>query len=305
MHESELLQHVYDTADGPTRRVPIPPGDDMAMLLVGDVPVLVAVDQIVDGRHVDLDTTPLEQVGRKAVTRSLSDVAAMASRPVALLVSAALPPDFGHERATALFDAMRETARGYDCPLVGGDIALHRDASSPLVCTVTVLARPGPAGAVRRSGAQSGDTLYVTGRLGGSLGPDGLGRHLTFEPRIKEALILAENLGTRLHAMIDISDGLGRDATHLAECSGVRIEIDAARIPCADGLDWRRAASDGEDYELCFAAAGEVPSTLAGLRVTAVGRVLAPAPASTLAVVEIKIGQESIDASGLGWEHHS
>ncbi len=304
MRESELLQHVYDTADGPTRQVPIPPGDDMAMLLVGEVPVLAAVDQVIDGRHFDLDTTPLKLVGRKAVTRSLSDVAAMASHPVALLVTVALPSDFGHDRATALFDAMRETARSYECPLVGGDIALHRDASSPLVCTVTVLARPGPAGVITRSGARSGDTLYVTGRLGGSLGPDGLGRHLTFEPRISEALSLAENLRTRLHAMIDLSDGLGRDAAHLARCSGVRIEIDAARIPCADGVDWRRAAGEGEDYELCFAATGEVPSTLAGVPVTAIGRVFEPGP-GTVAPVEIRVGAESIDATQLGWEHRS
>ncbi len=304
MRESELLQHVYDTADGASRQVPIPPGDDMAMLLVGGVHVLAAVDQIVDGRHFDLDATPLEQIGRKAVTRSLSDVAAMASHPVALLVTAALPPDFGHDRATALFDVMRLTARHYECPLVGGDIALHRDDTSPLVCTVTVLARPGPAGAITRSGAQSGDTLYVTGRLGGSLTPDGLGRHLTFEPRITEALSLAESIQTRLHAMIDISDGLGRDAAHLARRSGVRIEIDAERIPCADGVDWRRAASDGEDYELCFAAAGEVPTTLAGVQVTAVGRVLEPDP-GTAAPVEIRVGAESIDATRLGWEHHS
>ena len=304
MRESELLQHVYDTADGASRQVPIPPGDDMAMLLVGDVHVLAAVDQIVDGRHFDLDTTPLEQVGRKAVTRSLSDVAAMASHPVALLATVALPPDFGRDRAMALFDAMRDTARHYECPLVGGDIAIYRDASSPLVCTVTVLARPGPAGAVTRSGARAGDTLYVTGRLGGSLGPDGQGRHLTFEPRITEALLLADSMRTRLHAMIDISDGLGRDATNLARRSGVRIEIDAARIPCADGVDWRRAASDGEDYELCFAATGDVPSTLADLQVTAIGRVVEQGP-GTLAPVEIRTGKESIDATRLGWEHHS
>ncbi len=304
MRESELLQHIYATASGPTPLVPIPPGDDMAMLLVGDQAILAAVDQVVAGRHVDLQTTSLELVGRKAVTRSLSDIAAMAGHPVALLATAALPPDFGHDRATTLFDAMRATADRYDCPLVGGDIAIHCDASAPLVCTVTALARPGPAGAVCRTGARPGDHLFVTGRLGGSLGPDGLGRHLSFEPRIREALILAGVLESRLHAMIDISDGLARDASHLATGAGVRIEVDTLRIPCNDGLDWQRAAGDGEDYELCFAAVGDVPTSLGGLPVTEVGRVIQAGPGDTPAVV-FKAGAEVLDTTALGWEHRS
>jgi len=303
MRESELLQHIFNTADAPTRLVPIPPGDDMAMVLVRDRPLLVSVDQIVAGRHVDLESTTPEAVGRKAITRSLSDVAAMASRPLALLVTATLPRDFGHDRATAMFDAMRTAARRYGCPLIGGDIAIHADSSSPLVCTVTVLAEPGPAGAVRRSGARAGDKLYVTGLLGGSLQKDGLGRHLTFEPRIDEALSLAEQLNERLHAMIDISDGLGRDAAHLARRSGVSIEIDAHRIPCTGGLDWRRAMSDGEDYELCFAVGDGVPPRLDDLPVTEVGRVVERAGHGPLVVV--RDGPETIDAASLGWEHRS
>ncbi len=304
MRESELLQHIYATTSGPTPLVPIPPGDDMAMLLVGDQSIMVAVDQVVAGRHVDLQTTPLELVGRKAVTRSLSDVAAMAGHPVALLATAALPPDFGHDRATTLFDAMRATADRYGCPLVGGDIAIHCDASAPLVCTVTALARPGPAGAVCRTGARPGDHLCVTGRLGGSLEADGLGRHLSFEPRIHEALILAGLLESRLHAMIDISDGLARDAFHLATGSGVRIEVDTSRIPCNDGLDWQRAVGDGEDYELCFAAVGDVPTSLGGLPVTVIGRVIEADQCDGPRLV-FMAGEEVFDATTLGWEHRS
>ncbi|MHC4127396.1 MAG: thiamine-phosphate kinase [Planctomycetota bacterium] len=304
MRESELLQHVFATAGAPTPDVPIPPGDDMAMVKFHDRPVLAAVDQVVGGRHVDLERTPLELVGRKAVTRSLSDVAAMAAKPVALMAAVTLPPDFGHDRATALFDAMRRTAQRYACPLVGGDIAVFRDASSPLVCSVAVLAEPGPGGPVTRSGARLGDVIAVTGSLGGSLGTDGLGRHLTFEPRIAEASALAETLGRRLHAMIDISDGLGRDASHLAEQSGVQIEIDAERIPCTEGVDWRRAMSDGEDYELCFAADGEVPPRVGELPVTVVGRVVTrPGPDDPLVVV--KAGPRTLDGTELGWEHRS
>jgi thiamine-monophosphate kinase len=282
MRESELLQHVYAMAGAATSDVPIPPGDDMAMVRFHDRALLASVDQVVDGRHVDLERVPLELVGRKAITRSLSDVAAMAAKPVALMAAVTLPPDFGHERATTLFDAMRETA--------------------PLVCTVAVLAEPGPGGPVTRAGARTGDVIAVTGALGGSLGPDGLGRHLTFEPRLVEAARLAETLGPRLHAMIDISDGLGRDASHLAEQSGGQIEIDAHRVPCAEGTDWRRAMGDGEDYELCFAAEGEVPAQVGGLPITVVGRVV-PRPGPEEPLVVVKEGDRRLDGSALGWEH--
>jgi thiamine-monophosphate kinase len=304
MRESELLQHVFATAGAPTPEVPIPPGDDMAMVQLHGRPVLTAIDQVVAGRHVDLERAPIDLVGRKAVTRCLSDVAAMAARPVTLMASVTLPPDFGHDRAIALFDAMRRTAQRYACPLVGGDIAVFRDASSPLVCTVAVLAEPGPGGPVTRSGARAGDVIAVTGRLGGSLQADGLGRHLTFEPRLAEAMALAERLGQRLHAMIDISDGLGRDASQLADRCGEQIEIDAERIPCAEGVDWRRAMSDGEDYELCFAADGDVPTRLGDLAITVVGRVVKRAEPDDPPVM-VKDGERTLDGSALGWEHGS
>jgi thiamine-monophosphate kinase len=276
----------------------------MAMVQFDGRPLLAAVDQVVDGRHVDLERVPLDLVGRKAVTRSLSDVAAMAAKPVALMAAVTLPPDFQHDRAIALFDAMRRTAQQYACPLVGGDIAVFHGASAPLVCAVTVLAAPGPGGAVTRAGARDGDVIAVTGRLGGSVRADGLGRHVTFEPRLREAALLAQTLGQRLHAMIDISDGLGRDAANLAQRSGGRIEIDAERIPCTEGVDWRRAMSDGEDYELCFAAAGAVPPQVGELAVTVVGRFVGRrGPDEPLVLVQD--GGRTIDGSELGWEHRS
>ena len=304
MREFELLQHIYSTAGTPSQRVLLPPGDDMAMVSLTGRAMLVAVDQIVDGQHVDLSTTPIELVGRKAVTRSLSDVAAMAAIPIAALAAATLPRDFGQQRATALFDAMRETADRYQCSIVGGDIAVHLKASSPLVCSVMVLAEPGPIPPVTRSGARVGDAVYVTGRLGGSLGPDGLGRHLTFEPRLDEALQLGRALGRRLHAMIDISDGLGRDASHLAQRSGVQIRIDAHRIPCHPGLDWRVAMSAGEDYELCFTADGDVPHRLGELPVTLIGEVMQPA-GPHVSLVLVRDGAQTFDGSQMGWEHRS
>jgi len=304
MREFDLLQHVFAANASLDAHVEVPPGDDMAVVRFGNQRLLAAMDQLVDGRHVMIASTPLELVGRKAITRSLSDIAAMAARPVATLVAATLPPGFGSERANSLFDAMRETAAAYNCPLIGGDLAFHNDASHPLVCSVTVLAEPGSTPPVTRSGAKVGDAVYVTGSLGGSFARDGSGRHLTFEPRIAEALELAAALGERLHAMIDISDGLGRDAGHIAEMSVVRIEIDAQRVPCSKGVDWRRAVADGEDYELCFTATGDVPSNINGVPVTQVGQVIAPKLGDDRRVVINDDGQ-SLDAADLGWQHQS
>lgn len=305
MREFDLLQHVYAAnASLDDARVQVPPGDDMAVVRLDSQQLLAAVDQLVDGRHVNIATTPLELVGRKAMTRSMSDIAAMAAKPVATLVAATLPPEFGTHRANALFDAMRKTAADYGCPLIGGDLGFHSDASHPFMCAVTVLAEPGPVPPVTRSGAQVGDGVYITGALGGSLQSDGSGSHLTFEPRVNEALELAETLGDRLHAMIDISDGLGRDAGHIAQMSRVRIEIDANRIPCNPGLNWQRAVGDGEDYELCFTASGDVPSTVNGVPVTLIGHVAPLTPGDDRHVV-INDGTRLIDATEFGWQHES
>jgi thiamine-monophosphate kinase len=306
MREFALLKHVYAANSALGNGVLIGPGDDMAMVELGGRRLLAAVDQVIDGRHFRLETTPLELIGRKAVTRSLSDIAAMAGVPVATLVSVALPPGFGEDRAAKLFDVMRYTAAEFNCPLIGGDIGLHREKTHPLTCSVTVLAEPLPelnGRAITRSGAQPGDAVFVTGSLGGSLNADGLGRHLTFEPRISIAQQLARALGDRLHAMIDISDGLGRDASHIAEMSGVRIELNAADIPCQQNCDWKKALSDGEDYELLFAAKSPMPKEIDGVRITQVGEVKAKMNDAPEELVVVRERGNIIAASELGWDH--
>jgi thiamine-monophosphate kinase len=316
MREFDLLRHVYRSNPALGAPVLIPPGDDMGMVSLHGPLVLAAVDQLVAGRHFTPDSTPPALVGRKAVTRSLSDIAAMAAVPVATLAAVVLPPVFGHDRATALFDAMRETAAAYGAPLIGGDIAVHHESHHPLVCAITVLAEPAGHPPVTRSGAKPGDVIYVTGTLGGSLNADGSGHHLTFEPRIELALELSNHLGTRLHAMLDISDGLGRDASHIAECSGIEIQLDAARIPCRAGINWRRAMSDGEDYELCFAATGDVPREINGVPITPVGEALAVGEGRRVresraaAVVAgprviVRDGGTAYAADDFGWQHES
>jgi len=310
--EFQLLRGIYSAnaalLSRHRERVVIPPGDDLAQIHLRSPELLIGVDQMIEGRHFR-SGTPIELVGRKAVARNLSDIAAMAARPLACVVAVALPPSLDHEAIMALYEAVRATAELFDCPLVGGDTGSSGDAaapsaaSAPLVISVTVVATL-PAGvprAITRSGARIGDGVFVTGKLGGSFGPDGLGRHLTFTPRVQESIALARMLGERLHAMIDLSDGLGRDAGHLASGSGVAIRLDAASIPTHDGCTWTNALGDGEDYELCFTAEGPVPAEVEGLAITRVGEVIAADWGQAL--VSLGTAGGAIDVTSMGWEH--
>jgi thiamine-monophosphate kinase len=314
MREFALLQHVYASNRRLGARVLIPPGDDMGMVLLNGRNLLAAVDQLIDGRHIDLKRVDVALAGRKAVARSVSDIAAMAARPVASLAAVALPPDFSEPLAKKLFDSMRQTASQLKCPLIGGDIAVQRSKSHPMMASVTVLAEPidDHHPPITRSGAKVGDRVYVTGTIGGGWDGEGGGKHLTFTPRVRQAIALARKLGPNLHAMIDISDGLGRDASHIAEMSRVRIEIDAERIPKHESrIAWRDAASRGEDYELLFTATGPVPNRIASVAITELGRVVGTwsgltredlnSPA-TWRVAFLTDGR-AVNGATLGWEH--
>ncbi len=296
MRESELLEHIYRRSTGIRAsggwRVAVGPGDDAAVLRspAGDT-LLVTIDQLIEGRHYEPGTA-IDLIARKAVARSVSDIAAMGGTPSWATATAALPPGF--TRADELFDRMAHWVGAWGCPLVGGDIATHHSPKHPLTLTVTVAGGP-VREPVLRSGARVGDGVYVTGLLGGSLAS---GRHLSFEPRVPEAAGLVGALGDRLHAMIDLSDGLGRDAGRMASVSGVRIEIDAASLPMLAGVPgWKDAMGDGEDYELCFCSVGAVPAAVGGTPITRVGAVVA----GSGCVVRTDDGP--IDVSTLGWDH--
>ncbi len=300
MREGRLLSHIFDANNRLPGYVTIPPGDDMAGLRLQDNDLLITVDQLADGVHFRLSDTPLELIGRKAITRNLSDVAAMAALPVAAVAAAALPRSFTQEQANRLFDAMRQTAEQFHCPLVGGDITIH---DAPLILTVTVLATPAGIGPIRRSGARPGDWIAVTGRLGCAWFKDhGRGDHLTFEPRIHLARKLAAWPGIELHSMIDLSDGLASDLGHIGEQSRVAARIEAARVPLRDGAALHNALCDGEDYELLltFSATDTrvLPERIDGVPVTIIGQITA---GRGMTVVWADGRCEPLSAQG--WEH--
>jgi thiamine-monophosphate kinase len=191
----------------------------------------------------------------------------MAVRPIAATVSVALSDDMGIDEAKQLFGGMRTIAEEFACDIVGGDTTRWGHPLAIDVCMVAG-AYPGVK-PVRRSGARPGDFLAVTGCLGGSL----RGRHLTFTPRVREARRLAETLGTRLHALMDISDGLSLDLFRMCEASGTGAELYEEALDDVISDDARAAADDdgrsplahaledGEDFELLAAVAPEAATT--------------------------------------------
>lgn len=238
-------------------------GDDCAVLrFTPGREVVVTTDMLMEGRHFLVsDTLSLERIGRKCLGVNLSDIAAMAAVPIAAVVAVALPHAHKTLDSTligrSLHNGMKPIAEDFDVALVGGDTNAW---DGPLVVSVTVLGEATERGVVRRDGARVGDSIIVTGELGGSLFP-GNQRHLSPTPRVREALALHREYN--LHAMIDISDGLAADLGHiLCESGNLGAVLRADRIPIhgdARALATRDGATpldhalhDGEDFELCF-----------------------------------------------------
>jgi len=239
-------------------RLEVPPGDDAAVLRPpAERRTVMTVDMLMEGTDFVFGPacTPRD-VGGKALAVNLSDLAAMAARPEAALVSVALPRHGGDAIGTGLLDGILAVAAEHGVVLAGGDTNAW---DGPLVISVTAIGSVPPGRAWRRDGAVVGDLLVVSGACGGSL----LGRHLAVAPRCREALAIAERF--TVHAAIDVSDGLSLDLARMMEASGTAAVVDLAAVPvhadaermAAEPGDGRspleHALGDGEDFELLLA----------------------------------------------------
>jgi thiamine-monophosphate kinase len=230
-------------------------GDDAAVLRwAHERDCLVMVDMLADGVDFRLSEIDPRRAGRKALAVNLSDAAAMAARPLAAVVALSLPRAGAGQLAERLYEGLLPLAAAYNVAIAGGDTNTW---GGPLCICVTLLAESTGSGPLLRSGGRAGDRLLVTGWLGGSI----LGKHLDFEPRVREAITLHERY--TLHACLDISDGLALDLWRLCQASGCGAVIELAALPLAEAARRQaqqtkqpahfHALSDGEDFELLLA----------------------------------------------------
>ena len=285
MREADILQAI-GISFPQSASAPLGIGDDAAAIRprAGQY-LLLTTDSLVEGIHFDLAFCNYFQLGQRAIAVNVSDIAAMGGTPTALLVSLGLTERQRHKEIAALYRGMKKEAG--PVALVGGNIS----ASPTFWLSITLVGEVAPKKMVKRAGACAGDTLYVTGTLGDAAAglailKSGRGdlrnerryrplitRYRTPHARQREgACLAAEGL---VSAMIDLSDGLSTDVGHLAEQSGVGMEIDAAQIPISpalrryvqrvgrDPIDF--ALNGGDDYELLFAVPPKKQSRLSDL----------------------------------------
>ncbi len=264
-------------------------GDDTALLPEG---LLATIDTLVEGVHFTSTATP-EELACKLIGVNLSDIAAMGGRPLYALLSLATAPGFD---TTRFQECLTELAKTYDMIVVGGDTV----ATETTTLTLTVLGRS-PAQPARRHLAVAGETVFVTGPLGGAVTS---GRHLRPVPRLDEGCWLVEQ-GVR--CLMDLSDGLGSGAHTLAKESGVSVLLDALSVPCHDVTagaspeDRLQAALfDGEDFELLGTVSTKKWSRLklGAWPLIAIGQV------ETGDGVWLRHGEERVAVPLQGWEHN-
>jgi len=302
------------------------PGDDAAAVRVSQETVLATADLLLEGVHFDMGLSSPEDVGWKALAVNLSDIAAMGGVPRFALVSFGAPAGAAAATLEQLYGGLGECARSFDVAVVGGDTV----QADRLIVSVAVIGEPGAAGIVTRAGARPGDLVCVTGAVGRAAAglallragsndarsaavlerfPSLADAHRRPAPRTREGEAAARAGAT---AMIDLSDGLGRDVEHLCERSGAGARLNAAAIPIAPGVAetaaWAGtdvmtlAVGGGDDYELAITIPADrfdaLAEALAPIPVTRIGEMIE----GTDAVLDRGDGKTE-PLSALGWDH--
>lgn len=317
--EFELLERLRPRLTGDGAGVPLGFGDDAAVVEISGTPVAIAVDALVEDVHMDLGVSSLADVGWKALAVNVSDLAAIGAVPTAAVVALGCPDRVGAEQVDGLYDGLLEAADRWEVAVVGGDVV---DAPV-LTVSVTVVGEVRPGGPLRRDGAKVGDSVVVVGPLG--LAAAGLACHRAGETDVLEAYpallaahrrppaflgASAELVAAGATAAIDVSDGLGRDLAHVADASGVAIEVEAGRLPVHRGVEAAALALDVDPLDL-VCGGGEDLALAATLPPAAADLADRLAEATVVGTVRSGSGVRTVgpdgttrDISELGWEHH-
>src|SRR5947208_2032130 len=241
--EDKLLAQVFPRLNR-NSRVVIGAGDDCAVVKFRGAKdwLLLKTDCVVEEVHF-IKETNARAVGWKAMMRALSDFAAMSGIPEFALITLAVPAKKKASWVGELYCGLNRAATRFDVAIVGGETS---ETAGPVVIVVSVAGVVERDRCILRSGGKGKDGLLFTGKLGGSI----RGRHLRFVARIDEARWLTANF--KVHALMDLSDGLGRDLPRLALASKLGFSIEQCALPLSRGCSVQQAVSDGEDYELLF-----------------------------------------------------
>lgn len=281
--ERQLIQRVRSAAQDQAKRlrtVVTGIGDDCAVLRppTGQE-LLVTTDFSLEGVHFRREWHPPESVGHRCLTRGLSDIAAMGGTPIAVFLSLALPADLPQNWVDRLYGGLLGLAKEHGAALAGGDTA---QSPAGVLADIMVIGSVSRGRPVLRSTAKPGDRIYVTGALGlggatvqrmyagGKIRPASAKDYFYPQPRLK--------VGQKLHglasAMIDISDGLSTDLSHICEESGVGALIYQSAIPVAHGARIEDALFGGDDYELLFTSEKRIAGEIAGVPISEIGEVV-------------------------------
>ncbi len=325
--ELALIEAIRRRARSASRALRLGIGDDCAVLRPKTShEICVTTDLSLEGTHFRRDWHPPESIGHRCLARGLSDLAAMGAEPVAVFLSLAVPRRLAADWVDRFLTGFLALAKKLRVPLAGGDTAespsISQGRGGLIAADIVAVGQVPRGGAVLRSGARSGDIVYVTGTLGGAAAellalsryPRKFGKltdalaghpHLFPEPRVA----VGRRLRELANAMIDVSDGLSTDLTHLCQSSGLAAVVEEAALPIHPLAAESRSVLElalhgGEDYELLFTASPQarIPRKMAEVPIHRIGVMRKASRGQRLVVLKSNDGRH-ISLEPVGWEH--
>ena len=299
--ESGLIRKIRERFKSP---VVVPIGDDAAVF---DVPagqsLVFCSDLLAENTHFIRDLDPPDSIGYKSVAANVSDVGAMGGTPLHFLISLAAPGDLDGAWVDSFLDGVALACGDFKISLIGGDSS----SSDRIFVDVSMIGSVPSGKAIRRSGAKPGDSIYVSGQIGGSalgleclrsgdLKNPAVRRHLYPEPRHKLGAALLE----RAHAMIDISDGLSTDLTHIVEESKVSARIYKDRLPGWPGAGDHLILHGGEEYELIVASPHDLAEVRMNVPLRRIGEIIGSGVENQVFLID---GTQESVLRPQGWQH--